>query len=89
MALNTETKAEIVAKYQRDKKDTGSPDVQIALLSANIASLTEHLKVHAKDKHSRLGLIKMVNQRRKLLDYIKCKDFAAYAKLIKDLGIRK
>lgn len=89
MALTTETKAEIVAKYQLDQKDTGSVDVQVALLSANIASLTEHLKVHKKDVHSRRGLIKMVNRRRKLLDYLKNKDLKKYQKLIGELGIRR
>lgn len=89
MALTTETKAKIIAGYQLDTKDTGSADVQIALLSANIASLTEHMKAHKKDLHSRRGLIKMVNQRRKLLDYIKRKDAKRYETLIEKLGIRK
>ena len=89
MALNTETKAEVIKKFQRGANDTGSPEVQIALLSANIVSLTGHLKVHNKDKHSRRGLIKMVSQRRKLLDYLKNKDLNRYSSVIADLGIRK
>ncbi len=89
MALNTVTKAEIINKFQRGADDTGSPEVQVALLSANIASLTEHLKVHNKDKHSRRGLIKMVSKRRKLLDYLKDKDVNRYSSLISELGIRK
>lgn len=89
MALSTVTKAEIIEKFQRTKEDSGSPQVQVALLTANISSLTEHLKVHKKDVHSRRGLIAMVSRRRKLLDYLKRKDFAAYADLIKELGIRR
>lgn len=89
MALTTDSKATIVAQYQKTKSDTGSAPVQIALLSANINSLTEHLKVHKKDIHSRRGLIKMVNSRRKLLDYLKRKDTKRYSDLIAELGIRK
>ena len=89
MSLTTEAKASIVEKFQRDTKDTGSSEVQIALLSANINALTEHLKVHKKDVHSRRGLVKMVSQRRKLLDYIKSKNRQSYIDLIKELGIRK
>lgn len=89
MALNTEAKAEIIQKFQRGANDTGSPEVQVALLSANIASLTEHMKAHSKDKHSRRGLIKMVSKRRKLLDYLKSKDVNRYSSLINELGIRK
>lgn len=89
MALNTVAKAEIIKKFQRGTNDTGSPEVQVALLSANIASLTEHLKVHKKDRHSERGLIKMVNNRRKLLNYLKKKDLNRYLALIKELGLRK
>ena len=89
MALTTATKAGIVTKFQRDQKDTGSSEVQIALLSANITSLTEHLKVHKKDVHSRRGLVRMVSRRRKLLDYLKGKNRQGYLDIIKELGIRK
>lgn len=89
MALSTVTKAEIVSKHQRSVTDTGSSEVQIALLSANISTLTEHLKVHKKDVHSRRGLVHMVNRRRKLLDYLKRKDQAGYSNIIQQLGIRK
>ena len=89
MSLTTEAKANIVKKFQRGSYDTGSPEVQIALLSANINALTEHLKVHKKDVHSRRGLIKMVSRRRKLLDYLKDKDNQRYLEIIKELSIRK
>lgn len=89
MALSAETKAQIVKEYQLDASDTGSPEVQVALLSANIDSLQEHFKAHAKDHHSRRGLIRMVNQRRKLLDYVRGKDHARYASLIERLGLRR
>jgi small subunit ribosomal protein S15 len=89
MALTTEAKASIVKEYQRSGTDTGSVEVQVALLSADIKSLTEHLKIHKKDLHSRRGLISMVNNRRKLLDYLKRKDHARYKSLIESLGIRK
>jgi small subunit ribosomal protein S15 len=89
MALSAETKAQIVKEYQLDASDTGSPEVQVALLSANINSLQEHFKAHAKDHHSRRGLIRMVNQRRKLLDYVRGKDHARYASLIERLGLRR
>jgi small subunit ribosomal protein S15 len=89
MSLTTEAKASIINKFQRNSSDTGSSEVQIALLSANINALTEHLKVHKKDVHSRRGLVKMVSQRRKLLNYLKGKDGKNYADLIKELGIRK
>ena len=82
-------KGDIVAKYQRAKGDTGSPEVQVALLSERITYLTEHFKSHAKDHHSRRGLLKLVGQRRRLLDYLKSKDSDRYAELIKRLGIRK
>ena len=89
MALSTSNKKEIVSKFARTKNDTGSPEVQVALLSANIDALQEHFKVNAKDNHSRTGLIRMVNQRRKLLDYIKSSKPDAYSKLITDLGLRR
>ncbi len=89
MALSTLNKKEIVSKYARTQNDTGSPEVQVALLSANIDALQEHFKANAKDHHSRTGLIRMVNQRRKLLDYIKSSKPEIYSKLITDLGLRR
>lgn len=88
MALDLDVKQEIVAKYQRDSKDTGSAEVQIALLSAQIARLTEHLKDNHKDHHSRLGLLKMVGKRKRLLKYLRRTDFEKFTKLVADLGIR-
>jgi small subunit ribosomal protein S15 len=82
-------KQEIIEKYKTHEKDTGSPEVQIAILSDRINHLTEHFKVHAKDFHSRRGLLKMVGQRRRLLDYLKKKDLERYRGLIKELGIRR
>lgn len=82
-------KQEILSKYGRTPSDTGSPEVQVALLTARIELLTEHLKVHKKDHHSRRGLLKMVGQRRGLLNYLKAKDIAKYRELIADLGLRK
>ena len=87
--ITAEQKKEIVAKYGKTPEDTGSPEVQIALLSARIADLTEHLKTHKKDHHSRRGMLKMVGQRRNLLAYLKSKDIEAYRKLIESLGLRK
>ena len=89
MALNAEKKAEIVKDYQTGESDTGSPEVQVALLTANIDELQEHFKEHTHDHHSRRGLIRMVNQRRKLLDYLKRKNAARYTELIKRLGLRR
>jgi small subunit ribosomal protein S15 len=89
MALNVQEKEQIVVDYRRAEGDTGSPEVQVALLSANINKLQGHFKGHAKDHHSRRGLIRMVNQRRKLLDYLKRKDAARYADLIQRLGLRR
>ncbi len=89
MSLNAETKAGIVEKYRRDPSDTGSPEVQVALLSARIDHLMGHFASHKKDHHSRRGLLKMVNQRRKLLDYLKSKDLGRYQDLIARLGLRK
>ena len=85
----TINKQEIIAKYGRTPNDTGSPEVQIALLTARISLLTDHLKMHKKDHHSRRGLLLMVGQRRGLLDYLKSNDIEAYRKLIVDLGLRK
>lgn len=82
-------KAEVVAKFARKPGDTGSPEVQVALLTARINSLTDHFKEHTKDHHSRRGLLKMVSRRRKLLDYLKGRDVAAYRTLIDTLGLRK
>jgi len=89
MALTVENKAAIVAEYQTAEGDTGSPEVQVALLTHNIVGLQDHFKVNHKDHHSRRGLIRMVNQRRKLLDYLKSKDIARYSSLIKRLGLRR
>ncbi|MDR2924434.1 MAG: 30S ribosomal protein S15 [Azoarcus sp.] len=89
MALTTESKAQIVTDYQRAQGDTGSPEVQVALLTARINGLTGHFKEHGKDHHSRRGLLKMVSRRRKLLDYLKDQNAEAYRKLIERLGLRK
>ncbi len=89
MALSVEEKAQIVGEYQQAAGDTGSPEVQVALLTANINKLQEHFKSNKKDHHSRRGLIRMVNQRRKLLDYLKKKDLSRYATLIGRLGLRR
>jgi small subunit ribosomal protein S15 len=88
-ALQQERKSEVVAKYRTHESDTGSPEVQVALLSERITMLTEHFKTHKKDHHSRRGLLKLVGQRRRLLDYLKSKDGNRYKKLIEGLGIRK
>lgn len=89
MAIVQEQKAQIVADFQRAKGDTGSPEVQIALLTARINDLTGHFKSHSKDHHSRRGLLKMVSQRRKLLDYLKSKEVDRYRSVIERLGLRK
>ena len=89
MALTKDRKTGIIDNYRKHESDTGSPEVQVALLSERIAYLTEHFKTHAKDHHSRRGLLKLVGQRRRLLDYLKSKDSERYADLIKRLGIRK
>ena len=89
MSLNSESKSNIVADYARAENDTGSPEVQVALLSARISELTEHFGEHKKDHHSRQGLLKMVNKRRKLLDYLKEKDQDRYRELISRLGLRR
>jgi small subunit ribosomal protein S15 len=89
VALTKDKKVELVGSYQTHPTDTGSPEVQVAILSERISYLTEHFKSHAKDHHSRRGLLKLVGQRRRLLDYLKSKDTNRYAELIKRLGIRK
>ena len=89
MPLSTVDKTDIIDKHQRGGADTGSPEVQVALLSARIAGLTDHFTKHKKDHHSRRGLLKMVNQRRKLLDYLKKKDLKRYQELIQQLGLRR
>ena len=87
--LTAERKEEIVSEYRRDGSDTGSPEVQVALLSARIEQLTGHFATHKKDHHSRRGLLKLVNQRRKLLSYLKRKDAPRYQELIARLGLRR
>jgi len=89
MAQQAEQKKEIIAQYAQHEKDTGSPEVQIALLSSRITYLTEHFKTHKKDHHSRRGLLKLVGQRRRLLNYLKNKNIDGYRELIQKLGIRK
>ena len=89
MPLSTEQKSEIISKHSRGNADTGSTEVQVALLSARIAGLTNHFTHNKKDHHSRRGLLKMVNQRRKLLDYLKKEDLKRYQDLIADLGLRR
>ena len=89
MGLSNERKSEIISDYQLTGTDTGSPEVQVALLSERIAQLSEHFKTHAKDNHSRQGLLRMVNRRRKMLDYVKKKSADRYLKLIERLGLRK
>jgi small subunit ribosomal protein S15 len=87
--LTNERKTEVIGTYRTHGADTGSPEVQVALLSERINYLTEHFKTHVKDHHSRRGLLKLVGQRRRLLDYLKRKDADRYAELIRKLGIRK
>jgi small subunit ribosomal protein S15 len=89
MSVTTQDRAQIVADYQRAKGDTGSPEVQVALLTSRINMLAEHFKSHVKDFHSRRGLLKMVSQRRSLLDYLKRSNVEAYRSLIERLGLRK
>jgi small subunit ribosomal protein S15 len=89
MAVTVADKAKIVAQHQRKPGDTGSPEVQIALLTSRINGLTDHFKAHVKDHHSRRGLLKMVSQRRKMLDYLRRTDSENYRKLIEQLGLRK
>jgi small subunit ribosomal protein S15 len=87
--ITPERKKEVIAQYATEKDDTGSPEVQVAVLSERISNLTEHFKTHAKDNHSRRGMIKMVSQRRGLLDYLKAKDSKRYEALISRLGLRR
>jgi small subunit ribosomal protein S15 len=89
VALTKDRKTEVIGSYRTHESDTGSPEVQVAILSERINYLTEHFKTHAKDHHSRRGLLKLVGQRRRLLDYLKGKDADRYADLIRRLGIRK
>ncbi len=89
MSLSTEQTSKVIADYRRAPTDTGSPEVQIALLSARIEHLSQHFTSHAKDHHSRRGLLKMVNQRRRLLNYLKAKDAERYQSLIGKLGLRR
>ncbi len=89
IVLSKDRKTEVITTYKTHEGDTGSPEVQVAILSERITYLTEHFKTHAKDHHSRRGLLKMVGQRRRLLDYVRREDPARYATLIKRLGIRK
>jgi len=89
MALTAEDKAKVIAEYATEKGDTGSPEVQVALLTARIQDLNPHFKEHIHDHHSRQGLLRLVNNRRKLLDYLKKKDIERYRSLIKRLGLRK
>lgn len=89
MSITTAETAKLIGEYQQSKNDTGSPEVQVALLSSRISTLTEHFKTHAKDHHSRRGLLKLVSQRRKLLDYLKRKNADRYRSLIARLGLRK
>ncbi len=89
MALSAQEKAAVVAEHARTEGDTGSPEVQVALLTANILKLQGHFAGHKQDHHSRRGLIRMVNQRRKMLDYLKSKDRTRYVELIKKLGLRR
>jgi small subunit ribosomal protein S15 len=89
MSLSTERKAEVIQSYATKAGDTGSPEVQIALLTERINSLTDHFKMHKKDNHSRRGLLKLVSQRRQLLDYVKSKDVSRYQKIIERLELRR
>jgi small subunit ribosomal protein S15 len=89
MSITTERKAELIKKFAQNEGDTGSPEVQVAILSSRISTLTEHFKMHKKDNHSRRGLLKMVSQRRRLLDYLKRENDARYQALIKELGLRR
>ncbi len=89
MALTKEAKKEVIAGHGRSEADTGSPEVQIALLSRRIEGLTEHLRTHGKDHHSRRGLLKLVGQRRRLLNYLQKRNLEGYRQLIKELGLRR
>jgi small subunit ribosomal protein S15 len=89
MGLSQQNKAGVIEKFRNHDKDTGSPEVQVALLSERIRQLTEHFKIHMKDHHSRRGLLMLVSQRRRLLDYLRSRDVARYRTLITELGIRR
>ena len=89
MSIEAERKQEVISEYALKEGDTGSPEIQVAILTERIVNLTEHFKAHKKDNHSRQGLFKMVNLRRKLLDYVKSKDQKRYEDLIKRLGLRR
>ncbi|QNT77701.1 30S ribosomal protein S15 [Entomobacter blattae] len=89
MSITANRRQELIGEYKQGEKDTGSPEVQVALLSERIVNLTEHLKTHAKDFHSRRGLLILVGRRRSLLDYVKRKDVARYEALIQRLGLRR
>jgi small subunit ribosomal protein S15 len=89
MSITAERKKEVIQEHARAKEDTGSPEVQIAILTSRIQTLTEHFKTHAKDNHSRRGLLMMVNKRRSLLDYLRKEDAQRYTDLIAKLGLRK
>lgn len=89
MPLDRDMKEEIIGRFKRDENDTGSPEVQVALMTQRISDLTEHFKTHKHDHHSRRGLLKLVGQRRRMLDYLKGKDVERYRVLIKELGLRK
>ena len=89
MSITKEKKEELIKQYAKSANDTGSPEVQVAVLTERINNLTEHMKEHKQDFHSRIGLLKMVSRRRKLLDYLKSEDLQRYLDLIKSLGIRK
>jgi small subunit ribosomal protein S15 len=88
-SINPEQKAEVIQQFARHEKDTGSPEVQIGILTTRILQLTEHLKIHKHDQHSRRGLLKLVGRRRQLLRYISRKDSDAYRRLLKELGLRR
>ena len=89
MSITTERKTELVGEFKQSENDTGSPEVQVAILTSRIVTLTEHFKSHKKDNHSRRGLLKMVSRRRRLLDYLKRKDQVRYEALISQLGLRR
>ena len=89
MSIDTKTKQDLIKKFARKDNDTGSPEVQVAILTTRITNLSEHFKTHKKDNHSRRGLLKLVSQRRKILDYVKSKDESRYKTLIDKLGIRR
>ena len=89
MSVTSEKKQEVIRNYQNGEHDTGSPEVQIAIFSERIRNLSDHMNVHKKDKHSRLGLLMLVGKRRRLLDYIKKKDVKRYQELIQQLGLRR